>query len=113
MVKQSGFVEYIIQEALGHISGITARAMFGGYGLYKDGIICGLIDDDKLYFKVDESNRKDYEEKGSGPFIYVHKGKEMKMGYWLVPEDVLENRELAEMWLEKAVTASINAKKKK
>jgi DNA transformation protein and related proteins len=113
MAKSNAFVQYITEEALGHIPGITVRAMFGGFGVYKDGIIFGLIDDDRLYFKVDDSNRQDFEEKGTKPFIYIHKGKEMTMGYWEVPEVVLEDRDVVSEWVEKAVTVSVNAKKGK
>jgi DNA transformation protein len=113
MAKSSGFVEYITQEALGHIPGITVRAMFGGYGVYKDGVIFGLIDDERIYFKVDESNRSDYEVAGSKPFSYIHKGKEMSMAYWEVPEEILDDKDKVEKWLQKSVTVSVNAKKAK
>jgi DNA transformation protein len=113
MSKSNAYVQFISEEVLGHIPGITARAMFGGYGVYKDGVIFGLIDDDRLYFKVDDTNRNDYEAAGSKPFVYLHKGKEMSMAYWEVPEVVLENKDEVEKWLQKSVTASVNAKKKK
>jgi DNA transformation protein and related proteins len=113
MAKSNGFVEYITQEILGHIPGISVRAMFGGYSVYKDGVIFGLIDDDRIYFKVDDSNRKDYEEAGSKPFTFRQKGKMMPTSYWEVPEEILENKDEVEKWLQKSVTASLNAKKKK
>jgi TfoX/Sxy family transcriptional regulator of competence genes len=39
------YCEYVVHDVLGHIKGITARAMFGGYGLYLDGAIFGIIAD--------------------------------------------------------------------
>jgi DNA transformation protein and related proteins len=108
-----GYITYITEEVLGHVPGITARGMFGGYGVYKDGVIFGLIDDDTLYFKVADSNRADYEVKGSHPFTYVARGKRMPTSYWLVPLDVLEDREAVSLWMEKALTVSLNARKKK
>jgi DNA transformation protein and related proteins len=113
MAKTNTFVTYITEEVLGQIPGITARGMFGGFGLYKDGIIFGLIDNDRLYFKVDVSNEKEYEEKGSKPFTYMHNGKSMQMTYWEVPDVILENRDEIETWLQKSVAVSINSKKKK
>ena len=88
--------------------------MFGGYGLYKDGIIFGLIADDELYFKADDGNRPDYEVRGSRAFTYEAKGnKRIAMSYWQLPEDVMEDADLLAEWVSKAVSASKRAKKKK
>ena len=96
------------------VPGITARAMFGGHGLYKDGVIFGLIADDELYFKTGDSNQKDYEAAGSRPFTYEgKKGKRIAMSYWEVPPDVLENRTEIGVWINKAAKASLKAKKEK
>ena len=95
------------------VEGITARAMFGGHGLYKDGVIFGLIADDQLYFKTGESNQKDYEAAGSQPFTYeAKKKKRVAMSYWEVPSDVLENRDEMRLWVNKAVKASLKSRKK-
>ena len=40
---------------------ITSRKMFGGLGIYCDGVFFAVIDDDRLYFKFDELTRPDYE----------------------------------------------------
>jgi len=48
---QNEFVTYVIEDVLGDIPGITSRAMFGGYGIYRDGIIFSLIAFNQLYFK--------------------------------------------------------------
>jgi TfoX/Sxy family transcriptional regulator of competence genes len=42
--------------------------MFGGVGLYLDGLFFALIDDDTLFFKTDEATRKRYESAGSKAF---------------------------------------------
>jgi len=76
-MKSNEFVEYITEDLLAELKGVTSRAMFGGYGIYKDGIIFGIIVDDELYFKVDDTNREEYEKMGSSPFVYRTKeGKE-------------------------------------
>ena len=54
---KNSFVEYILRDAMEGIDGVTAKAMFGGHGLYKKGVIFGIIADDALYFKVDDKNR--------------------------------------------------------
>lgn len=92
MAKDSSFHDYILNDVFKDILGITSRSMFGGFGFYKNSVFFGLIADGALYFKVNEDNKKDYERRGSHPFVYDHKGKPMTMAYWSVPEDILEER---------------------
>jgi DNA transformation protein len=96
------FHEYVIHDVLGHIKGITSRKMFGGYGLYLDGDIFGIITDvNELRFKVDDSNRKQYEDIDSSPFIYHgHKSrKPTVMNYYLIPESLMEDRDKIYEWI--------------
>ena len=89
------------------IRGVTAKAMFGGYGLYKDGTVFGIIADGELYLKVDEKNLAQYKDRGSCPFTYEgKKRKVITMPYWEVPPDVLEDRELLLHWVDASLAAS-------
>lgn len=107
----SDFNDYVVKDLLADVEGIFSRAMFGGYGLYKDGIIFGIIADDELYLKVDKSNKDRFESFGSHPFEYDgKKHKKIAMSYWVVPEEVLENRSLVEELVFQS--AEINAVKK-
>ncbi len=107
------FKDYVLQELMGDIAGITCRPMFGGYGFYKDGIFFGMIANDVLYFKVDDINKSKYTESGSKPFVYVSpKGKEMIMSYYEVPESVMDNKNLFKEWINDAVEAGVRSKKK-
>ncbi len=109
---KNSFLEYVLHDAMQGIEGVTAKAMFGGYGLYKDGVIFGIIADDQLYFKVDNKNRSEYESRDSQPFTYEAKNKKrVAMFYWEVPADILESpHDLAE-WADEAVSASCRSKK--
>ena len=107
------FHEYVVGDVLGHIEGVTSKKMFGGYGIYLNGVIFAIItDDSELRFKVDETNQQQYEEAGSEQFIYTgHKNKKpTPMPYWTVPEAVMENRELIEEWA--CQSAKISKKRK-
>ena len=55
-------------EQLERISLITSKNMFGGVGLYADGYYFALMAEDRLYFKVDDSNRPDFEAAAMEPF---------------------------------------------
>ena len=96
-MKKNEFADYIVHDALSGLDGVTARAMFGGFGIYRNGVFFGIIVDDKLYFKVDETNIAEYKAMGSSPFIYTAKdSKKMTMSYWKVLPDTLEDRETRE-----------------
>jgi DNA transformation protein and related proteins len=99
-----------VLEQLGRaIPNIRARSMFGGVGIYGGELFFGLIDDDVLYFKVDDSNRPDFEAREMGPFRpYGENGEVMQ--YYRVPDDLLEDAELLGQWAEKAIAVARRAK---
>jgi DNA transformation protein len=87
--------------------------MFGGAGLYCDGVMFGLIADDVTYLKVDESNQEDFVKAGSTAFNpYPEKGEKYVMSYYEIPADVLENPELLGRWAERALAVTQKKKKK-
>ena len=82
----------ILSRYFKNFSDIKSRAMFGGYGLYKKGVIFGMIVDEDLYFKVDSTNLADYQAEKSEPFTYIGAtGKPISMSYWKVPARVIKN----------------------
>jgi DNA transformation protein and related proteins len=93
------YLDYV-QDLLAVIGPVQGKRMFGGAGLYHQGVFFGLVADDVLYFKVDDSNRADYEAAGSGPFrpfgTYA-------MSYYEVPADVLEEPDELAVWALKAI----------
>jgi DNA transformation protein len=95
------YLIYVIDQ-LECIGPIQSRRMFGGAGLYFDGLFFALIADDILYFKVDDSNRPDFEAADMDTFKpFPDKPKVMQ--YYEVPIDVLENKSTLRQWAEKAV----------
>lgn len=92
---------------------VTGRSMFGGFGLFMDGVMFGLVACDELYFKVDDGNRGDYEACGSQPFTYQGKSKPVEMSYWKAPERVLADGAILIAWAENAYAAAKRAKNKK
>ena len=112
MPKDGSFARFVTEELLREVDGITSRAMFGGYGIYRHGIFFALIADGRLYFKVDESNKKDFEAAGSQPFIYQAPGKKaMVMSYFELPAGVMEDSEEVKQWVEKSYRVALAAKK--
>ncbi len=97
---------------LNQVAPVTARAMFGGYGIYAEGVMFALIAYEVLYFKVDEGNRADYEAVGMGPFIYSRDGKDMVMSYYQIPPDVYEDLGTLSDWVDRALAAARRGKRK-
>ena len=95
------YLDYIADQ-LKPFGPVTMKRMFGGAGLYHQGAFFGLVADDVLYFKVNDTNKADYEAAGSGPFkpfgTYA-------MSYYEVPADVLEDPDELGLWARKAFEA--------
>jgi len=102
------FVTHLLDlmEPLGPVS---ARRMFGGYGIYLDRMMFALVADDRLYLKIDDDSRGEFEAAGLEPFRYTKKGKTYQMSYHAAPEDALEDAELLRDWARKAVDAAMRA----
>jgi DNA transformation protein len=81
--------------------------MFGGIGLYSREIFFGLIDDDTLYFKTDESNIAPYRERNMPRFMPFPDRPDAVLGYHQVPADVIEDAEQLVDWARKAVEVAM------
>src|ERR1700741_1826015 len=68
------FVDLVL-ENLKAFGAVTTRRMFGGWGIYRDGVFFALIAQDTLYFKSDEENRAQFERESPGPFVFEKKGE--------------------------------------
>ncbi|MBI1187277.1 MAG: competence protein TfoX [Alphaproteobacteria bacterium] len=90
---------------------ITIRRMFGGAGVYADGLMFGLIAGEVLHLKVDDALKAALAEAGSGPFIWEpqngpRKGEKVDMGYWRLPERALDDPDEAVRWARKALAVA-------
>jgi len=109
MTASANFANYAV-ELLGAAGRVAARRMFGGYGLYCDGVMFALIADDVLYLKADDMNRPELERAGSAPFTYEAKGRRTILAYWRAPDEAMESRELMTPWARRALAAALRAK---
>lgn len=106
------FADFVVDQLSGW-GEVSVRKMFGGAGLYCDGVMLGLIADDVAYLKVDDSNRDDFVAAGSSAFSpYPEKDKRIVMSYYEVPVDVLESRDEFAEWAERSLAVARKKKKK-
>lgn len=104
MAVSESYLEYVM-ERLEQLGTVTARKMFGGVGLYFDSTFFALIDDDTLYFKVDEQNEGDFQALGMEPFRPFGSDS-YSMRYYAVPGDVLEDDSELHRWARGAIAAA-------
>ena len=109
MAVSPSFKTFVLEQLGRRVQGVRGRSMFGGVGIYAGELFFALIADDTLYFKVDDSNRPDFEARDMEPFRPYGEGGEV-MQYYRVPEELLEDPEALGAWAEKAITAARRAK---
>jgi len=85
--------------------------MFGGLGIWREGIFFALIDDNIMYFKVDAGSRPEYARLNSEPFSYqiVKQGvPNLKIidSLWRVPDLVLDEPDMLFAWAQQAYEAA-------
>lgn len=113
MPKPNEFVAYLL-ELLAPLGGVSAKSMFGGYGIYRDGLMFGLVAEDMLYLKTDAGNRPGFEARGLPPFTYERKNKPaIVMSYHRAPEESLEESDALCQWAREACAAALRSAGKK
>lgn len=106
MLKDADFVIHLL-DLLDSYENVTARRMFGGHGVYRDGRMFGLVADGVFYLKTDGQNRKTFQDAGLEPFQYEGKsGAVVVMSYFRCPDAALENPSAMRFWAESAMAAA-------
>ena len=88
---------------------VQARPMFGGYGLYLDGLMFGIVVGEQLYFKVDDETQADYEARGLLPFRYEAKGRTLSLRYHQAPPEAQDEPDVMAHWARQAHAVAVNA----
>ena len=107
MPNSPDFIAHVLE--LARDAKPSARAMFGGHGLYVDGMIVGLVVDDVLYLKTDDATRARFVAEGGEPFTFTKKksGVVEVTSYYRPPEDALERPDAMREWLRLAQGAAL------
>jgi DNA transformation protein and related proteins len=82
--------------------------MFGGAGIYREGLMFALVFDGAIFLKVDDASIPDFEREGSRPFVYTRAKSPGKIGraslsYWRLPERLYDDPEDLARWAERAL----------
>jgi DNA transformation protein len=105
------FVDYL-KEVFEEFGPVQARRMFGGHGLFYDGLMFGLVADDTLYLKGDKESAPHFEERRLPRFEYAKANKTVKLSYYMAPEEIFDDPGEAAIWAQRAFEAALRAHRK-
>ena len=115
MAASASYIDFI-KDIFSPFGDISVRKMFGGAGVYCDGMFFAIIGDDDLWLKVDDETRAEFEAAGLKPFEVEMNGKKGTMSYYNAPEEIFDDEDALQHWAALAMGASRRAatsKKKK
>jgi DNA transformation protein len=97
-----------IQDLFRAIGPVSIRRMFGGKGIYADGMIIAIDLFDGIMLKGDKEAGRLYEEAGSSQWTYTHNksGKPVAMPYWPIPGGAYDDPDEAAHWVRIAYEAA-------
>ena len=106
----SEFTDHLAElfEAFGPV---TVRRMFGGHGVYRDGVMFGLVSNDALYLKADDGNRAKFESRGLPRFEYAKQGRTITVSYYLAPAEAMDDPQTLAEWTRPAFEAALRGRR--
>jgi DNA transformation protein and related proteins len=108
MPLSASYREFVADQ-LSALGSVAIKRMFGGAGLYFDGRMFGLIDEDTLYLRVDDETRPEFLARGMTPFHPVRRDpKRVSLNYYQLPAEVLEDSDQLVVWAKRAIKASLS-----
>jgi DNA transformation protein len=96
-----------IRELFAAFGPVRVRRMFGGAGIFADGIIIAIVADGVIYLKADEATVPAFEAEGLQPFSYqAGSGKRAVMSYWRMPDRLYDDPDELARWARGALAAA-------
>lgn len=108
----SDYIEFL-REVFADFGPVSTRRMFGGHGLYFDGLMFGLVAQDTLYLKADALNQAFFEEEGLEKFSYEKQGKRHQIAYFQAPDQIFDDSQEAAIWARRSWEAALRGAAKK
>ena len=108
MASESAFINYLMEQ-LQWVGPVKARKMFGGHGVFLEGLMFGLIIENTLYLKIDSDSKRDFEALGLPPFTYFRGNKEIALSYYQAPDEALDDIDMLSAWANRAYAAAMRS----
>jgi len=87
--QKQAFANFVL-ELMAGFAPVQAKRMFGGFGIFWQGLMLAIIIEDKLYFKVDDVSEPRFAQRGLPRFQYESKGRTMSLRYCEAPPEVYD-----------------------
>ena len=110
--EEKEFVTYLL-DIMQCIGPASARRMFGGHGIFLNGLMFALVADSTLYLKADKETENDFKERDLEAFTYYKKDKPYRLSYFRAPEEILENNDDMYVWANKAYQVALRSNTRK
>ncbi len=101
MAVSNDFVQYVLDQLSG-LGKVHIKRMFGGAALYQDELAFGMIANDVVYLKVDDTNRDKYLHEGSSQ-LKPFKNNATVLSFYNVPPDVFEDADEFVSWAKESL----------
>lgn len=88
---------------------VEIRRMFGGHGVWHDGLMCALVAGDTLYLKADAGTAAHFDALALPAFGFRRGDRLLQTSYRQAPEAMFEDREAAALWSRRAFEAALRA----
>lgn len=108
MTASTAFIE-LVKDSMRELGPVSVRRMFGGAGVYADGVMFALVADDTLYFKADDETKHSFTAEGLQPFTYDGGGRTVTLPYWRAPERLLDDPDEMTAWASAALNVARRA----
>ncbi len=96
-----------IEEIFAGLGPVTIKRLFGGKGIYFDGLIVGIVMRGELLLKADADTAQAFEAAGAAQWTYDgRKGKNVHMPYWSVPAEAFDDPDAMAVWVRLAYRAA-------
>jgi DNA transformation protein and related proteins len=102
----SDFSEFL-HEAFQLFGPVTISRMFGGHGVYHDGLMFALVHEDTLYLKTDAESVAYFEARSLTPFSFRKNDRLIATSYYQAPAEILEDRAEAAVWARRAFEVAL------
>ena len=104
----------VIRELFAPFRPVAVKRMFGGIGLYAEGLMFGLVFDGVIYLRVDETSIPSFEREGSVPFVYPFGGTNISTRpsrhFWRLPEQLYDDPDELAVWAGRALAIAQHRK---
>ena len=102
-----------LEELFAPFAAVSVRRLFGGHGVYADGLCFALSLGGDIYLKVDAETQAAFAAVDSRPFVYTARGREVQVGYWLLPSAGYDDEDALRRWASLALDAARRAAAKR